>query len=149
MEDLVELLDPHLVYESHVLIDNRLDIHVSSSRLQATCPYYGKPSSKIHSLYNKSFQYLPVQGKKVMIYLLNQKFFCTNPDCARKKFPERFDCIADRAKKTRRLEQEILTIAISCSSVTAAKILKIGTADISKSTICNLLKKEHLRPSIH
>lgn len=145
MEDLIQLLDSHLVYESHELINGKLAIHVSSNRITANCPYCGKESSRVHSLYTKNFQDLPVQGNKVTIYMLNKKFFCINPDCTYKTFSERFDCISDKAKKTRRLEQEILSIAIHCSSVTAAKLLKRNTATISKSTICNLIQKEHLR----
>lgn len=41
-----------------------------------------------------------------------------------------------KIKNMNLLEQEILAIAINCSSVTAVKNLKRGTADISKSTIC-------------
>lgn len=149
MEELIQLLEMHLVYDSHELIDNKLAIHVSSNRIAANCPYCGQPSSRIHSIYMKNFQDLPVQGNKVIIYLLNRKFFCTNPNCTHKTFSERFDCISDKSKKTKRLEQEILTISIHCSSITAAKILKRSTADISKSTICNLIQKEHLRRPSH
>lgn len=149
MEELIQLLDKHLVYDSHELMDNKLAIHVSSNRITATCPYCGQPSSKVHSLYMKDFQDLPIQENKVIIYLLNQKFFCVNPACTYKTFSERFDCISDKAKKTKRLEQEILAIAIHCSSMTASKMLKRSTVDISKSTICNLLHKEHLRRSSH
>lgn len=145
MNELIQLLDPNLVYECHELIDNRLNIHVSSIRIQARCPYCGASSSKVHSVYPKSFQDLPIQGKKVTIHLVNRKFFCFNPDCTHHTFSERFDCIADKAKKTKRLEEEILTIAIHCSSVTAAKILTKNTADIKKSSICRLLRKERLR----
>lgn len=145
VNELIQLLDPNLVYECHELTDNRLNIHVSSIRTQARCPYCGTPSPKVHSVYPKSFQDLPIQGKKVMIHLVNRKFFCLNPDCIYHTFSERFDCIADKAKKTKRLEEEILTIAIQCSSVTAAKILTKNTADIKKSSICRLLRKERLR----
>lgn len=149
MEELIQLLDKHLVYDSHMLMDNKLAIHVSSNRIVATCPYCGQSSSRVHSFYMKNFQNLPVQGNKVIIYLSNRKFFCMNPACTHRTFSERFDCISDKAKKTKRLEEEILTIAIHCSSMTASKILKRSTADISKSTICNLLHKEYLRRSSH
>lgn len=149
MEELIQLLEMHLVYDSHELIDNKLAIHVFSNRIAANCPYCGQPSSRIHSIYMKNFQDLPVQGNKVIIYLLNRNFFCTNPNCTHKTFSKRFDSISGKAKKTKRLEQEILTISIHCSSITAAKILKRTTADISKSTICNLIQKEHLRRLSH
>lgn len=145
MNELIQLLDPNLTYEYHELMGNQLIIQVSSNRIEARCAYCGTSSSKVHSVYPKSFQDLPIQGKKVWIHLENRKFFCINSNCSHKTFSERFECIADKAKKTKRLEEEILTIAIHCSSVTASKILKKSTVDISKSTICQLLLKERLR----
>lgn len=111
MEELIQLLDKHLDYDSHMLMDNKLAIHVSSNRITATCPYCGQSSYRIHSFYMKNFQDLPAQGNKVIIYLSNIKFFCMNPVCTHRTFSERFDCISDKAQKTKKLEEEILTIA--------------------------------------
>jgi len=69
--------------------------------------------------------------------------FCNNPDCSHTTFSERFDFIADKAKKTKRLEDEIIHLSINCSSNVASKILKKNVEDVSKSTICNLLKKRN------
>ncbi|WP_209125552.1 transposase family protein [Alkalihalobacillus sp. BA299] len=33
----------------------------------------------MHSRYKRSFQDLPIQGKKVLITLSNRKMFCDNP----------------------------------------------------------------------
>lgn len=99
MEDLIQLSDSHLVYEPHELNNGKLAIHVSSNRVTANCPYCGKESSRVHSLYTENFQDLPVQGNKVTIYMLNKKFFCINPDYTHKTFSERFGCISDKAKK--------------------------------------------------
>jgi len=68
--------------------------------------------------------------------------FCDNPDCSHTTFAERFDFISYKAKKTRRLEDEIVRMSINCSSVAASKALKENVVDIGKSTVCNLLKKE-------
>lgn len=149
MEELIHALDPQLSYEFHEFKTDHLDITVSSNRSHARCPYCGQFSSRIHSVYPKSFQDLPVQGHKVTIHLMNRKFFCVNPACDHKTFSERFDCIADNAKRTKRLEQEIINLAIHCSSVTAAKLLRVNTTEISKSTICDLLHKERLRSISH
>lgn len=141
MYELINELDPFLVYESHSFTDHTFIITVSSTRIEAPCPYCGQFSSRVHSLYPRQFQDLPIQGQKVQIQLQNRKFICKNPICDHKTFSERFECIAEKATRSKRLEEEILSIAIHCSSVTAAKVIRKGTANIGKSTICNLLHK--------
>lgn len=43
----------------------------------------------------------------------------------------------------KRLEKEILNISMNMSSVQAAKLISKDIADIGKSSICNLLKKNN------
>jgi hypothetical protein len=50
--------------------------------------------------------------------------------------------IKHKAKKTMRLENEIVRVSANVSSIAASKILKKQIANVGKSTICNLLKKE-------
>jgi transposase len=118
-------------------------IRVQSIRKQVICPFCGQPSSKTHSRYDKSFQDLPMQNKKVIIILSNRKMFCLNPDCNHTTFAETFDFLPAKAKKTKRLEDKIINIAMNVSSLTASAILKTNVAKVGKSTICNLLKKRH------
>ncbi|MFI3214252.1 MAG: hypothetical protein R3Y24_13065 [Eubacteriales bacterium] len=47
-----------------------------------------------------------------------------------------------KAKRSKRLEDEILRISSNCNSVVASQLLSPSTATIGKSTICSLLKKE-------
>jgi len=97
---------------------------------------------QIHSTYSKTVQALPIQGNKVFIIIRNRKMFCNNPNCNHTTFAERFDFISYKAKKTRRLEDEIIRLSINCSSIAASKIMGKNVVDVGKSTICNLLKKE-------
>jgi len=80
----------------------------------------------------QNFQDLPIQGNKVFIIIRNRKMFCDNPDCSHTTFAERFDFISYKAKKTRRLEDEIVRLSINCSSVAASKALKENVVDIVK-----------------
>ncbi|WP_367397962.1 transposase family protein [Enterococcus raffinosus] len=105
------------------------------------CPFCQTPTKKVHSKYERTFQDLPIQGKKVIIILQNRKFLCEEPTCQKTTFAETFECIAPKAKKTRRLEEEIIRLSLNCSSVAASEILSKQTVEVSKSTICNLLKK--------
>ncbi|BFN03520.1 hypothetical protein [Clostridium tetani] len=68
--------------------------------------------------------------------------FCVSENCNHKTFAENFDLLMPKAKKTKRLENEILNLSLNLSSINASKYLSEKIAKISKSTICNLLKKE-------
>ena len=59
----------------------------------------------------------------------------------KKTFAERFQFISDNAKRTKRLEDEILNISMNISSVAASKILRRNIANKLKSTICEMIKK--------
>lgn len=141
MDEIVKMLDEHLEYLIHKIIGDTIFINVVSNRDAVICPYCGIPSSKVHSRYERSFQDLPIQGKKVKIILNNRKMFCNNPDCNHTTFAESFDFLKFKAKKTKRLENEIINISMNVSSLTATYFLKESVADVGKSTICNLLKK--------
>lgn len=143
MKDIIGMLDENLAYLEHQVIGDHIVVQVESSREEAVCPYCGKPSSRVHSTYERSFQDLPIQGKKVYINIANRKYFCGNLDCPNTTFAESFDCLKPKAKKSERLIDEIMKISVEVSSVAASKILRDGVADIGKSTICDMLKKNN------
>jgi transposase len=141
MDEIIKLLDENLEYIIHKIIGDTIFIHVISNREAVICPYCGSASSKVHSHYERSFQDLPIQGKKVRVILNNRKMFCNTPDCNHTTFAESFDFLNFKAKKTKRLETEIINISMNVSSLTATDLLKDRVADVGKSTICKLLKK--------
>gem|GEM_PF-2321709 len=102
-----------------------------------------QPSLKTHSHYDRSFQDLPMQNKKVMVILSNRKMFCHNPECEHTTFAETFDFLPAKAKRTKRLEDEIINLSMNVSSLTASSLLTTSVAKVGKSTICNLLKKRY------
>ncbi len=141
MDEIVKMLDQTLEYISHELIDDTLHIRVKSTKEFLNCPLCGEVSSKVHSRYKKSFQDLPIQGKKVILVIQNRNMFCTNPSCDKYTFAESFGFIDSKGKKTKRLLDEIVRVALTQSSVSAAKYLSETTVNVKKSSICNYLKK--------
>jgi transposase len=141
MDEFIKLLDKNLEYVSHEIIGDTIFINVISNRKEVICPFCGSHSSKVHSHYKRSFQDLPIQGKKVIVVLNNRKMFCLNPECKHTTFAETFDFLPHKGKKTKRLEDEIINISMNVSSLAAEQILKNKVANVGKSTICNLLKK--------
>lgn len=142
MDDFIKILDKNLEYISHRIEGNTCYIEVKSNRDTAVCPYCGMISAKVHSMYDRSFQDLPISGKKVIIILHNKKLFCNNPGCAHKTFAERFDFINNNGKTTKRLKDEIIRISLYNSSVASSEIIRGSIANVGKSTICSLLKKK-------
>jgi len=141
MEKLINFLDSNIVLEKFEIIDDVIYLYVKSIRSVAICPYCNTGSNKVHSHYNRSFQDLPIQSKKTIIVLNNRKMFCNNPECEHTTFAETFDFFKYKAKKTDRLKNEIIKVALKQSSVSASEYLINSVAYVKKSTICNYLKK--------
>ena len=142
VDELVKMIDKDFEYTGHDINDELIQIFVRSVRPEARCPYCGNSTNKVHSVYFRKFRDLPIQDKKVEIVINNRKFFCLNKDCTHKTFAETFECLPKIGRRSVRLTKTIINTATNLSSVAASKTLKYGTADIGKSTICRLLKKE-------
>lgn len=142
MDRLIKEIDPNLEYEWSEIEGAIMRIYAASERTQAQCPYCGSWSEQVHSVYQRKFRDLPVQGKKVEVIIKNRKFFCRNPECEHKTFAESYEGLPRMARNSSRLTQVIVSTSINVSSITASKMLRQGTADVGKSTICRLLKKE-------
>ncbi|WP_341533985.1 transposase family protein [Sporosalibacterium faouarense] len=141
MDELIKLLDKNLKYINHKIEDETIYIYVKSNRDKCYCPDCNSLSKRVHSRYERSFQDLPIIGRKSIIILNNRKFFCDNKNCHKRTFSEKFDFIRDRAKRTKRLEDEIINLSQNMSSISASKLLRKNIVTIGKSTVCNILKK--------
>ena len=141
MNEIVSLPDERLCYVSHENEGTTIKIYVQSIDEQATCPYCREMSSKVHSRYIRVLQDLPIQGNKVKLLIENKKWFCLNKDCPHKTFAESFTFYEPNATKTKRLQEEILRVSLTQSSLSATRYLRASVADVGKSTICNMLKK--------
>jgi transposase len=141
MEELLTLPDKHLREVAVTTRKTVITIEVESTRSSVKCPYCGRKSEKVHSHYQRVLSDLPLQSKKVKLVLNNKKFFCENQKCSHKTFAEPFDFYHPKATKTDRLQNMILEIAISQSSIAASAYLQKHVVQVGKSTICNLLKK--------
>lgn len=141
MKELIRLLDKNLPYERHEIKDDEIHIRVKSKRKYVECPYCGEKTKKVHSRHTRKIQDMPISGKKVYIEIANRKMFCVNTECTKKTFAERHEFVREKGKKSRRLEAEIINIAMNNSSMASAKMLRRNTVKVSAGTIRNLLKK--------
>ena len=138
---IIKQLDADLTCDEYILRDKQVVFKVSSSRQRVKCPYCGTCSDKIHSVYQREIQDVPLQNKQTILLLNVRKMFCNNGECTRTTFSERFDFVAPNGKKTNRLTEKILITSSKLSSVAAANLLKTDSIKTSKSSICELLKK--------
>lgn len=67
--------------------------------------------------------------------------FCLNSECRQKTFSEPFEFVAPKSKKTKRLIDKIQMTSVKLSAVSASVLLKNEGVRVSKTTICELLKK--------
>ncbi|BAH06649.1 transposase family protein [Clostridium kluyveri] len=141
MEKLFKSLDTELEILDYKIKSDKIIITLVSNRKNVVCPYCNQASQKVHSFYQREVKDLPIMDKKVILLLNTRKMFCDNPMCSHKTFAERYSFLRYKARKSERLIQRILDISASVSSMTAADFLSKNIADIGKSTICSLLKK--------
>ena len=139
--ELIKLLSSDLECINSRLKDNKVILEIQSTKQQVICPYCSNASSKIHSVYQREIQDIPMQDKQTILLLNTRKIYCNNPTCEHKTFSERFDFVAPNGKKTKRLVDKILMTSTKLSSVSASSLLKAGSIKAGKSSICNLLKK--------
>jgi len=79
-------------------------VSVTSHRASSPCPQCARPSSAIHSSYQRHPRDLPCVGRPIRLVFTVRKFFCRNPDCSRKVFVERLpDFIEASSRLTKRL----------------------------------------------
>ncbi len=141
MDELIKLLDPGLTLEKYEIAEDTIKLYVISEKTELMCPFCNMVSTRVHSRYDRSFQDLPIQGKKAVVIISNRKMFCSNPECSHTTFAEKFDFIEYKAKKSKRLKEEIIRVSLKQSSVSASEYLRKSVVDVKKSTICNYLKK--------
>src|SRR6185312_3025993 len=93
-----------------------LAIAILSVLPSSCCPSCSQASSQVHSWYQRTLRDVPCAGRQVVLYLSVRKFFCRNPDCARKIFTERLPTFVEPwAQVTKRLFEAVQTIGLATS----------------------------------
>ncbi|OTW74716.1 hypothetical protein BK702_32735 [Bacillus thuringiensis serovar cameroun] len=144
MKKILSSLDSNIQYLNHEFRGDTIVFQAKTKCVKATCPYCGIETYKVHSKYHRVFQNLPVSTFETIIHLELLKFFCINTDCSYTTFSAPLSFIGPKARKTKRLEKEILALSLEMSSISSAKRLNQQKIKISKSTICRLIKKKKL-----
>lgn len=123
------------------LKEQQIIFEVHSLKVKVPCPYCKSLSSKVHSIYQREIQDIPLQDKQTIILLNTRRMCCINPVCGHKTFSKRFGFIGSNGRKTKHLVDKILLASTKLSSASASALLNANSVKICKSSICNLLKK--------
>jgi transposase len=122
-----ELLPKGLQLESLSIETGRVSICVSSGTRKSVCPLCGRGSFRVHSRYLRTVSDLPWHGISVELEVRARRFFCDESSCERKIFCERLPEVAARARKTSRLEEALLAIALELGGRAGARLaLELG-----------------------
>ena len=123
-QKILKLLDIDLECTRYQIKKEKVIFEVHSTKEEIPCPYCGKLSSKVHSVYQREIQDISFQDKQTILLLDTRKMFCNNPSCDYKTFSERFDFVSSKGRKTKRLIDKILMTSAKLSSVSASTLLK-------------------------
>ena len=122
-----ELLPRGLKLEGLSVETGRVSISVGSDSTRSSCPVCGHRSARVHSRYLRTVSDLPWHGISVTLKVHARRFFCDAPSCERKIFCERLPEIRPRARKTSRLEEALLAIALELGGRAGARLaLELG-----------------------
>jgi transposase len=89
---IISQLDPNLECDDYIIRDKQIIFKISSIRYSVRCPYCRQQSNKVHSVYQREIQDIPIQDKQTILLLNTRKMFCTNPNCEHKTFSEDICC---------------------------------------------------------
>src|SRR6266581_4000301 len=109
---------------------------VVSVRPSSCCPQCAQASSQVHSQYHRTLRDVPCGGREVVLRLSVHKFFCRNPDCARKIFTERLPPIVSPwAQVTTRLFEAVQAIGLATGGELGTRLADRIGFHTSPSTI--------------
>jgi transposase len=136
---LFKFILPAILSPSQVSItchETSLEIFAASEQAQSDCPLCGHSSVKIHSKYTRYLADLPVSCYVVRVILKARKFVCSNPDCDRKIFTERFSSeIVPYCRRFNRITDLITKIGLALGGNKGSEICNTIGCRISPSTI--------------
>jgi len=127
------------------VVEQELQVRVTSNRLSSCCPLCSTPSSAIHSYYRRKPLELPCAGRVVRLLLSVKKFFCRVTSCPRKIFTERLpDVLEPSSRLTTRLRTLVQAICTAFNAKGGTRLGKQMGIHLSRMTFLYSL---HLLPT--
>ena len=138
----LKLLD---VYRSDCLTVFRVASHSTGN----PCPTCGQWAHRVHSLYYRTVQDLPIGNKLMVLRIRSRKFFCDNASCTQVIFTERFTGLFARSgRKTSRLNDLLTHLAFELGGNPGAAMARQMGIQVCRDTMLQRIRKsEHPEPT--
>src|SRR5215216_1821816 len=120
-------------------------LFASSYESRAHCSLCGSGSSRVHSRYLRTVSDLPWHGVSVKLDVRVRRFFCDEASCQRRIFCERLEEVAARARKTDRLEEALLAIALELGGRAGGRLAEELGIVAARDTLLRRVKGAPLR----
>ena len=98
-QKIIKLLDSNLECTDCRIKDKKIIMDIQSTKKQLECPFCKSSSDKIHSVYQREIQDIPMYNRQTILLLKTRKMFCLNPECHQKTFSKPFEFVSPKAKK--------------------------------------------------
>src|ERR1700690_3774872 len=112
----------HLAIQQIERAEQTITIFIGGTTKSAVCPEcgtesdtFGAQANRVHSVYRRYPQDLPLIGHSVRLCIAVRRYFCDHRACGRRTFAERFlDFLVVKARRTGRLlaQQEAIGFAV-------------------------------------
>ncbi|OPG15437.1 transposase family protein [Ferroacidibacillus organovorans] len=131
----LKLLD---VYSSDSLTVFRVASHCTGN----PCPKCGQWAHRVHSLYDRTVQDLPIGHKLMVLRIRSRKFFCDNASCAQVIFTKRFTGLFARSgRKTSRLNDLLTHLAFELGGNPGAAMARQMGIQVCRDTMLQRIRK--------
>ena len=100
-----------------------------------------EPGKSVHSRVERVVKDVNFGENKVELHILWKKYFNKDPQVKKTLVSERFDFIAERGRRTKRLDALLLSMQKEMSAIGCERYIRENVADVSDSTILRILKK--------
>src|SRR5215469_11860163 len=116
-------LPPGVIITDYSVMNGTLHLMLTSTSSLANCPVCTTPSSAYHSCYQRTFRDGPCGGYPLRILLRTRRFFCRQPNGARRIFTERFPSfLLPRARMTERFREALLVLSATTAHEAAQRL---------------------------
>jgi transposase len=140
---ITALLPPtHTVRFTQVTVEqDTIYLQLAATAPTASCPGCARPSSAVHSRYQRHVTDLPCGPLAVRMQLFVRKFVCRNPNCVRRIFSARLPgLVATCARKTCRLVAALQAIGVALGGNAGARLAARLRLPTSPATLLRLVR---------
>ncbi|MPZ13494.1 MAG: ISL3 family transposase [Chloroflexi bacterium] len=124
------------------LVDQQVVLEAEAGTGHAQCPACGTWSDRVHGWYTRRPLDLPWRGQTVRILLAVRRFRCTNAQCDRQTFAERFDSLVPpHGRRTLAATTFLTTLAEHVGGEAGARVARSAGLPVSADTLVRILRR--------